>query len=101
MALGEAKNLIDEPEYAPMIADLRSKLLGWYMETCDAVPFRGDARLPDSFYLAKVDAMAEIKVSPLIKGAMKLTGKNFTSLVNGVIKLLKIDTDKYYKKNEK
>lgn len=95
---GEEKNLIDEPEYAERIAALRSKLLEWFLETCDNVPFDKDARFPDEFYLETVNSMAGIKLSPLIKGVMKLTGNDFSSLINKAIRLLKIDTNSFYKK---
>ena len=42
--------------------------------------------------------MAGFKVSPLIKGVMKLTRNDFSSLVNKAIKLMKIDTNGFYNK---
>lgn len=41
---GELRNLIDEPEYAPALAQLRDRLLTWYQETCDVVPRETDVR---------------------------------------------------------
>ena len=98
LAKGEEKNEIDNPEYVGIIADLRSKLLQWFLETCDSVPTDKDARFPDEFYLETVNAMAGVKVSPLIKGVMKLTRNDFSTLINKAIKLLKIDTNGFYKK---
>lgn len=94
---GEDKNLINQPEYSEKIAVLRSKLLEWFLETCDNVPFDKDARFPDEFYLETINSMAQIKISPLIKGVMKLTGNDFSALINKAIKLLKIDTNSFYK----
>ncbi len=41
---GELRNLIDEPDYAPALAQLRDRLLTWYQETCDVVPRDTDVR---------------------------------------------------------
>ncbi len=41
---GESRNLIDEPAMASTIAGLRHRLLKWYMETADVVPFHSDRR---------------------------------------------------------
>ncbi|MCY4465378.1 MAG: sulfatase-like hydrolase/transferase [Chloroflexi bacterium] len=41
---GELHNRIDEPEYAPVLAQLRDRLLTWYQETCDVVPRETDVR---------------------------------------------------------
>lgn len=98
LSKGERVNEIDNPEYADIISGLRSKLLKWFLETCDSVPVDKDARFPDDFYLGTIDAATGIKISPIIKGAMKLTRNDFTSLVGKAIKLFKIDTNKFYKK---
>ena len=42
--------------------------------------------------------MAGVKVSPIIKGVMKLTRNDFSTLINKAIKLLKIDTNGFYNK---
>ncbi len=57
-----------------------------------------DARFPVEFYLETVNAAVGFKISPLIKGAMKLTRNDFSSLINKAIKLLKIDTNGFYNK---
>ena len=98
LSKGERVNEIDNPEYADIISGLRSKLLKWFLETCDSVPVDKDARFPDDFYLGTIDAATGIKISPIIKCAMKLTHNDFTSLVGKAIKLFKIDTNKFYKK---
>lgn len=98
LSKGEEQNEIDNPEYAQIISDLRSKLLTWFLETCDSVPEDEDARFPDDFYLETINAATGIKLSPLIKGAMKLTRNDFSSLINKAIKLLKIDTNGFYNK---
>ena len=41
---GEMRNLIDEPAYASVLAQLRERLLTWYQETCDVVPRETDVR---------------------------------------------------------
>ena len=98
LAKGEEKNEIDNPEYAGIIADMRSKLLEWLLETADSVPKDMDARFPDDFYLGMVNAMAGFKVSPLIKGVMKLTRNDFSTLISKALKLLKIATNGFYNK---
>lgn len=40
----ESRNLIDEPAMASTVAELRHRLLKWYMETADVVPFHADSR---------------------------------------------------------
>lgn len=94
---GELHNEIDNPEYKEEIDKMQKALLTWYMETCDTVPFDHDARFPDEFYLETVNALAHMRVSPLIKGVMKLTGNDFTTLINKLLKKFKIDTNKHYK----
>ncbi len=98
LSKGEETNQIDNPEYQTVIADMRSNLLEWLFETADSVPKDKDARFSDDFYLETVNAMAGFKVSPLIKGVMKLTHNDFSSLVNKAIKLMKIDTNGFYNK---
>ena len=34
----EMKNVIDDPAYAGVLAELRERMSAWYMETCDVVP---------------------------------------------------------------
>ena len=40
----ETRNLIDDPAYADVLMTLRERMLTWYMETCDVVPFDMDQR---------------------------------------------------------
>lgn len=40
----EMRNLVAAPAYAERLAALKERLLTWYMETCDIVPFQGDRR---------------------------------------------------------
>lgn len=40
----ELHNLIDDPELAPVLAALKERLLTFYLETADAVPFATDQR---------------------------------------------------------
>jgi arylsulfatase A-like enzyme len=41
---GELRNRIDDPSLAPVLARMKDRMLRWYMETCDAVPFDLDRR---------------------------------------------------------
>ncbi len=41
---GETRNLIDDPAYRDQALALKERMLGWYMETCDAVPLATDQR---------------------------------------------------------
>ena len=94
---GESVNQINNPEYSDVISEMREKLLYWYMQTCDEVPFDEDARFPDEYYLETVNALAHFRVSPLIKGVMRLTHNDFSTLINKALKAFKIDTNKFYK----
>lgn len=40
----EQENRIDDPAYASIIRELSDKMLAWYQETCDIVPFKQDSR---------------------------------------------------------
>jgi len=40
----ELNNLVDDPEYRVALLELKERLLSWYIETCDVVPFEGDLR---------------------------------------------------------
>ncbi len=40
----ELYNVIDDPTYATVLADMRDRLLTWYQETCDVVPQQTDKR---------------------------------------------------------
>ncbi|MBN1878423.1 MAG: sulfatase-like hydrolase/transferase [Anaerolineae bacterium] len=40
----EMHNLIDNPAYTDILLQLKERLLTWYMETCDVVPFETDQR---------------------------------------------------------
>ena len=41
---GEMQNLIDDPAYAAVLAQLRERMLDWYQTTCDVVPHQTDVR---------------------------------------------------------
>jgi arylsulfatase A-like enzyme len=41
---GEEHNLIDDPAYRGVLTQLKERLLRWYMETCDVVPYDTDQR---------------------------------------------------------
>ncbi|MFW9878693.1 MAG: sulfatase-like hydrolase/transferase [Candidatus Thorarchaeota archaeon] len=40
----EMNNLIDDPAYIDILSGLKEKMLTWYVETCDIVPFQTDTR---------------------------------------------------------
>ncbi|NLF38018.1 sulfatase-like hydrolase/transferase [bacterium] len=41
---GETRNVAGEPAYRDALAALRERMLTWYVETCDVVPFDSDRR---------------------------------------------------------
>ncbi len=41
---GELHNRIKDPAYAGVLAGLRERMLTWYQETCDVVPYKTDVR---------------------------------------------------------
>ncbi len=41
---GELNNLVDDPGYADVLANLCERLLTWYQTTCDVVPYKTDVR---------------------------------------------------------
>ncbi|MCY3780478.1 MAG: sulfatase-like hydrolase/transferase [Chloroflexi bacterium] len=41
---GELENRIDDPAYAGTLAELRERMLTWYQNTCDVVPYKTDVR---------------------------------------------------------
>ena len=40
----ELRNLIDEPKCADVVCDLSNRMLSWFLDTGDAVPFTWDKR---------------------------------------------------------
>ena len=40
----ETRNIVTEPKAAVVLDELKDRLLTWYMETCDVVPFETDQR---------------------------------------------------------
>ena len=47
----ETQNRIGCPEYASIIAEMKEKLLEFYQDTCDVVPFQKDTRMEKDFTL--------------------------------------------------
>ena len=41
---GEVSNVIDDPKYKDVLFNLKERMLTWYVETCDVVPFNLDRR---------------------------------------------------------
>ncbi len=96
---GESVNKIDCHEYSRIVEQMRKEMLKWFVATSDVVPVKGDACFSDDFYLEIVNTLAHFRVSPIIKFFMRLTNKDFASLLSGVINKLHIDTNKAYRKN--
>mgnify|MGYP002608799074 CR=1 FL=1 len=40
----EQQNRVDWPEYAPLIVQMKERILAWYQNTCDIVPFQTNER---------------------------------------------------------
>ena len=40
----ELNNVINDPKYNSVLSDLKERMLTWYLETCDIVPFDTDRR---------------------------------------------------------
>ena len=40
----ELHNVINDPDYAEILASLRERMLSWYQETCDVIPHKTDKR---------------------------------------------------------
>jgi len=40
----EVHNVIDDPAYREVVAELKDRMLSWYMATCDVVPYQPDQR---------------------------------------------------------
>jgi arylsulfatase A-like enzyme len=60
----ELHNRIDDPALAPVLADLKEKLLSHYLETCDAVPHTIDSRWPAKEELGRIFALYADGVEP-------------------------------------
>lgn len=73
---GEQENRADWPEYAPEIADMKERMLAWYQNTCDTVPFQANQRFSKKMIWEKVKHMCppgdEDKIKEKIEGGMGL-----------------------------
>jgi hypothetical protein len=56
----ELNNLIDVPEYADIYKQMSMKMLKWYQETCDIVPFKEDDRFNMHYLVERI----KCRVSP-------------------------------------
>ena len=45
----EIQNVIDDPDYQTIILDMKDKILTFYQDTCDVVPFEKDQRMDKAF----------------------------------------------------
>lgn len=57
---GELHNAIHDPEYREIILDMKERMLRWYQETCDVVPFHKDGAFSGSLILE----MAKQQLAP-------------------------------------
>ena len=73
---GERRNLIDKVEYKDIILGLRLKMLDWYQETADIVPYKIDSRFSHRMVWEKVKLTCpedhEEEVKEKIRGGMVL-----------------------------
>ncbi len=46
---GELNNVVNDPYYSKILLDLKEKMLTFYQETCDVVPFEIDSRFDSGF----------------------------------------------------
>lgn len=51
---GEQKDLIDDPNMQQVVTDMSMKMLDWYQETCDIVPFELDKRQNGEMIWARI-----------------------------------------------
>ena len=73
---GERRNLIDDEEYKDVILSLKLKLLDWYQDTADVVPYKIDSRFSPRMVWEKVKLLCpeghEEEVKEKIRGGMVL-----------------------------
>lgn len=82
---GENKNEIDNPAYREIVAELKNKLLFWFLETADTVPRDLDQRFSADFYIAaaKKTGLPKIAVG-VFAFFMKGLGKTFDETVQSL-----------------
>ena len=72
----ETTNLINDKKYSEVIAELSMKLLQWYQETSDIVPYTLDERFTEEMLFSKVKKICppefEAEVRQKIREGMKL-----------------------------
>lgn len=72
----ECINRIDDPEYRLVLLELKEKMLNWYQNTCDVVPFEADDRFSETMIWEKVKMLCpegyEEVVKDKIRGGMGL-----------------------------
>lgn len=77
----ELVNEIDNPAYSAEIAELRQKLMRWYLETADVVPFDHDQRTSFEIVWAKVKKYVPDDKIDEIKEKIR-NGANVYELIN-------------------
>ena len=53
----EQRNIAQNPENAEIIRDMKDRMLAWYQETADVVPFHEDARISEEMMLGYLKSM--------------------------------------------
>ncbi len=53
----ELHNLIEDPLYRDVIMEFKERMLKWYQETCDVVPFQEDDRFTDDMLLGMLKGL--------------------------------------------
>jgi hypothetical protein len=66
-----SNNLINDPNYINQILELKERMLKWYQETADAVPFELDERMAKSSLLKYIKPRISFKKYIMLKIALK------------------------------
>ena len=87
LAEGERVNRIDDAAYQPMIAELKEKMLLWYMKTCDLVPREYDERFTPEFLQNNIaSAGVPLFLAKAVTGVLSLSGKPLSQVINALRK---------------
>ena len=77
----ETRNVIDDPDYLPLIRELEQKLRLWLMRTADIVPFSYDRRFSEEMIWAKVKRLVPAEYEEEIREKIR-SGANMFLLIN-------------------
>lgn len=75
----EMINRIEDHAYAPVVAAMQIKMLRWYQETCDVVPFDFDKRFTPEMLWARIKSAVPQEKAEEVKQRLK-EGLDFTEL---------------------